>query len=152
MSCWADCTLEIFWAQSSYRPNWFCKLWRTWLKRYWLLRKRQCMCDRKLIPGWQKPLSFLSVFSCYERLPSLLAGKVIGIMNNWESIKCQERDGAYYFDLFSLSSINYRKDEKEATWKAENEKSQSWPKVGVLLTPTTVLWKKKRCFLTREGI
>ena len=34
-----------FWAHSCCRVNRFCRLCRTWLKDYWLLRKRQCMRD-----------------------------------------------------------------------------------------------------------
>ena len=48
-----------FWAHSSYRANRFCKLCRTWLKRCWLLKKRQCMRDRKRIGGLQRSLFFL---------------------------------------------------------------------------------------------
>ena len=47
-----------FWAHSCYRAESFSKLRRTWLKRYWLLWKRQCTRDRKRIWGRQKSLSF----------------------------------------------------------------------------------------------
>ena len=45
------------------QANRFNKLCRTWLKRYWLLRKRQCMRDRKRIGGRQKSLSLPYHFS-----------------------------------------------------------------------------------------
>ena len=65
--------IYFFWAHS-YRANRFCKLCRKWLKSHWLLRKRQCICDRKRIGGRQRSLFFLSLFCCRERL--LLAGNV----------------------------------------------------------------------------
>lgn len=54
-----------FWVHmySCYCANQFCKLCRTWLKRYCLARKRQYMDDRKRI----RSLSVLSFFSCRER-------------------------------------------------------------------------------------
>ena len=55
-----------FWAHSSYRANRFCKLCRTWLKRCWLLRKRQCMRDRKRIGGLQRSLFFLLLLLTWE--------------------------------------------------------------------------------------
>ena len=62
-----------FWAHSScFRANRFNKLCRTWLERYWLLRKRQCMRDRKRIGGRQRSLSSLSFISCPLRCPHLI--------------------------------------------------------------------------------
>ena len=55
-----------FWAHSCYRANRFCKLCRTWLKRCWLLRKRQCMRDRKRIGGLQRSLFFLLLLLTWE--------------------------------------------------------------------------------------
>ena len=62
-----------FWAPS-YRPNRFFKLCRTLLKRNWLLRKRQCIRDRKHTGGQQRSVSYLSLFCCRER--PLLEGNV----------------------------------------------------------------------------
>ena len=62
-----------FLAHCCHRSNRFCKLCCKWLKRWWLLRKRQCIRDRKRI-GWrQTSVPFLSFLSCRER--PLLAGK-----------------------------------------------------------------------------
>ena len=63
-----------FWAHSCFRANRFNKLCRTWLKRYWLLRKRQSMRDRKGIGGRQRSLSLSSVsfLSCPLRCPHLI--------------------------------------------------------------------------------
>ena len=58
----------------SYCMNRFNKLCRTWLKCYWLLRKRQCIHDKKCIGGHQRCLSFISFFSCRER-PLLTGNK-----------------------------------------------------------------------------
>ena len=62
-----------FWAHSCYCANRFYNLRRTWLKRHWLLRKRQSMRDGKCVRGRQGFLSFLLFFSRRER--PLLPGK-----------------------------------------------------------------------------
>ena len=51
-----------FWAHSCYGADRFCKLCRTWLKRYWLVKKHQCMRDRKRIGGRQESLSLFPFF------------------------------------------------------------------------------------------
>jgi len=67
-----------FWAHSCYRANRFCKLCRTWLKRFWLLRKRLFLPGRKRIGGRQRSIlsspSFLAV--------SDLAGGLVEWMNS----------------------------------------------------------------------
>ena len=55
-----------FWAHSCYRANRFCKLCRTWLKRCWLLSKRQCMRDRKRNGGLQRSFFSLLLLLTWE--------------------------------------------------------------------------------------
>ena len=46
----------------------------TWLKHYWLLKKHQCMRNRKGIRERQRSLSFLSIFSYHEKPLLVLVG------------------------------------------------------------------------------
>ena len=55
------------------KPNRLSGLCRTWQKRHWLLRKRECVRDRKLVGSRQRSPS--CCFSLPRRETPLLAGK-----------------------------------------------------------------------------